>query len=116
MSAALNVIAAYLVNWVVRGEFHVDTQYYDTIWFVMVELADGRHLCHNVSFNIKEEAQTLASRVESRGVIDEQYWYEHEFFSKTLEERLTEEAHHENLFHTGRGEESNSRWFSAGHA
>lgn len=121
-----NVTSVYIRDWVVEGEFHEDTQYFDTILFVCAELEDGRTLVHNVSFNDSgtalrwsqdgvEEAERLASRVEARGWIDEDHWYFHEFFSRTLQDRLNIEAQYEDYARKGIEAPSNV-WFEGGHA
>lgn len=115
---ALQVLSVYIVDWVVRGEFYEDIQYYDSIWFVMVELNDGRTLCHEVSFRgDKKEAQRLATRVETAGSINEKHWYFHDFFSRSLESRFSIEAQYENLARNNMLQFSNSNpYYSGGHA
>jgi len=115
---ALQVLSVYLTDWVIKGEFHEDTQYYDTIWFVMVDLNDGRTLCHEVSFrDDMEAAQRLAQRVEAAGTINEDHWYFHDFFSRSLESRLMVEAGYEDLARKGLSHMSdNNPWYSEGHA
>lgn len=119
----MEILAVYLVNWIVEGAWVEDTQYYDTVWFVMVDLPDGRTLCHNHSFvdhgrnrDGFEAAQRLALRVEACGSINEEFWYFHEFFSNSLQSRLAIEAHHEKLHRDNRASESKSFYYSGGHA
>jgi len=119
----MEILCVYLVNWIVAGEFIEDTQYYDTIWFVMVDLPDGRTLCHNHSFMDRGRntdgfgaAQRLAQRIEDYGSINEEFWYFHEFFSHSLESRLAIDAHHENLHRNNRASESHSFYYTEGHA
>lgn len=120
------VINSYVVDWVVRGEFHEDTQYFDTIYFVMVELEDGRTMCQNHSFNdrddyreevsAKDQACRLVARVEDRGYINEDHWYFHDFFSHSLEARLDIEAEYENYARHGQMDQMTNQWFAGGHA
>jgi hypothetical protein len=94
----INVVATYVRNWVFEGEFIEDTQYFDTVYLVLADLEDGRTVCHNVSFNDRDEprgsnearnrACKLAEAVERAGSIDEEHWYFHDFFSHSLERRL----------------------------
>lgn len=112
----IGVQNVYIRDWVVQGEFIEDTQYFDTIYFVMVDLEDGRTLCHNRSFaNELHCASSLAQRVEAFGFINEDHWYEHEFFSLSLEERLSVDAVYEDAARNN-VELPYSCWFSEGHA
>jgi len=105
-----------LADWVVEGEFHEDTQYYDTIYYVIAEDELGERWVHRCKFLNEdvEYATRLLDRVKARGVIDLLHWEFDEFFSLTLEQRLTEEAFHEDMHRRGHGEYSKGV-FSSGH-
>lgn len=122
----INIRNVYISDWVVEGEFHEDTQYFDTILFVCADLEDGRTLVHNVSFKDSgsalrwsrdgmEAAKRLAQRVEDRGWIDEDHWYFHDFFSHSLESRLGIEAEYENYARHGMVDQMTNPWFAGGH-
>lgn len=125
--AQIKVIDVYLRDWMVRGEFVEDTQYYNTVWFVCADLEDGRTLIHNVSFEDVgsdlytrfeglDAAKRLAKRVEDAGSINEEHWYFHDFFSHSLESRMDIEAEYEQSARCNiDGFDAYNPWFSGGH-
>lgn len=111
------VKSVYTVDWVVAGDFIEDTQYYDTIWFVMVETVAGDVLCHETSFVNAEgfaAAKKLCGRIEAAGEINEDHWYVHEFFSKTIQERFAAEYEYEYAARNG-AELPHNMYYSGGH-
>ena len=117
----IKVIDTYVRDWVYEGEFVEDTQYFDTVYFVMADLEDGRTLCHEVSFSDRNDSEAqdnacrLAQRVLDNGYINEDHWYFHDFFSHSLENRLGIEAQYEAHARHGRFDEMSSPWFASGH-
>lgn len=111
-----------VVDWEVEGEYHEDTYYPTIVYYVVAEIAGGvvQHgrryeaMVSIHSFTDPERAEALARRVEAAGRINPDHWYIHDFFSLSLEARLNEEAHHEELHRKGYGHLSNGV-FSSGH-
>lgn len=94
--------SAWVQHWVVEGDIVEGTQTFDIIYFVCAELVDGRTLVHDVSFICeRDRAEYLAERVEAAGHINEEYWYFHDFFSRSLEERLAQEFYYEDAHRRG---------------
>ena len=113
--ALLSVVDVEVPSWLYEGEWVEDRHLMKEVFYVLAHCSDDHAYVHEVSFvNDAEAAERLAARVKERGVIDLAHWGFHEFFSLTLEQRWTQEAYHENLHRTGRGDESNG-WFSGGH-
>jgi hypothetical protein len=105
-----------VTDWVFEGEFHEDTQYFDTVYYVVAEDDAGERWVHEVAFpNDPQGAARLASRVLFAGKLNLKHWGFHEFFSLTLEQRLGEEAYHEDMHRRGYGHLSNGV-FAGGHA
>jgi hypothetical protein len=110
-----NVLRVDVPSWLFEGEFHEDTQYYVEAFYIVAHCNDGAYV-HEVTFpDDLEGAERLARRVEEKGFINLKHWGFHEFFSLSLEERLMNEAHHEDLHRKGYGHLSNGV-FSGGHA
>ena len=101
-------------DWVHEGEWVEDTQYFDRTFAVTAHCEDGIYVHENAFMNDPAEANRLADRVQARGVINLKHWGFHEFFSLTLEQRLSEEAYHEELHRSGCSQYSNGV-FSGGH-
>jgi len=101
-------------DWVSEGEYHEDTQYFDTTYAVTAHCDDGIYVHECAFLNNPAGANALADRVEAHGVINLKHWGFHEFFSLTLEQRLNEEAYHEELHRSGCSQYSNGV-FSGGH-
>jgi hypothetical protein len=123
----LKVANVQIVDWQFQGEWCEDHYKVVTSYMVLAELKvpyrgeDGeepfaiRALVHDIGFpDDLEGAKRLAARVEKAGVIDNKYWFFHEFFSRTLEQRLNEEAYHEDMHRKGHGHLSKGV-FSTGH-
>jgi hypothetical protein len=103
-------------DWMIEGEFHEDTQYYNFLYYVVVEDDAGERWVHHVIFqNDLNGAEALATKVKECGVINLKHWGFHEFFSLSLEERLNQEAAHEDMHRRGHGEYSTGI-YSGGHA
>lgn len=112
------VLSVYVQHWLAEGEFVEDTQTFDIIYFVCAELADGRTLVHDVSFiGEPERAEYLVKRVEAAGHINEEYWYVHDFFSRSLQERLDVEFYYEDAHRRSQQDSiTYSPYYSEGHA
>lgn len=109
------VLDVVVNDWVHEGEYHEDTQYFDRTFAVTAHCDDGTYVHECAFLNDPAEANRLADRVQARGVINLKHWGFHEFFSLSLEERLNEEAYHEDMHRRGYGHLSNGV-YSEGHA
>ena len=98
----------YLRDWVVAGPFYIDTQYYDLHVYVVAH-TDDEILVHERTFVLPigngyredyddpEVIEAFVKRIQKEGTIDKEHWYFHEFFSRTLEEKLQIEAAREKM-------------------
>ena len=101
----MNVTNVVVVDWEVKGEYHEDTYYPSFAYHVLADFADGSRLAHEVTFvDDPEGAERLAARVEAAGEADPEHWDFHDFFSRSLENRLDMEAMHEDFHRRGYGE------------
>jgi hypothetical protein len=89
--------SASVFPWEIAPEW-IEDGFYGRLQYLVgaeVEAADGSvvRLFHVNDFvNNPEGAQRLADRVNARGEIDSEWWGVHGFLSRSLEERLAEEA------------------------
>ena len=87
-----------IYDWVVAGEIHEDTQYMDTIYYVVAEDDHGERWVHECTFtNDQDAAVRLAQMVDSWGLINLSHWGFHDFFSLSLEERLAQQYEDERM-------------------
>jgi len=98
-----NVLDVYTGDWMVEGEWIVDVQTYDLLVFVLVDTPHGT-FAHNRTFKLpdwhngddtydsREDVQRLIDRITAKGEVDLDHWYFHDFFSRSLEDRLNNEA------------------------
>lgn len=122
-----------VVDWESEGHFQEGSFLPAVTFYVLAHLVNGEVLVHHLAYvnsyeqddhgfyypertveETRELAEAFAERVRERGDIDPRHWYEHSFFSRDLEERLEEEAYHEELHRRGYGHLSNGA-FSGGH-
>lgn len=69
---------------------------------VIAHLDDGSAWCHGHAFlNDPEGAERLAARVEARGAIDTDHWFDDHYLCKSLEARLADEAVYEDMARRG---------------
>lgn len=129
------VVNASVVEWEIEGQYLIDCYYPSTNYYVLVEDDQGEVWVHEHVFNDSaelvedgqgdcfvarswgeglKEANRLADRVNSWGIINLDHWGYHDFFSLSLEERLHEEWIHENMHRKGHGDLSKGV-FSGGH-
>ena len=111
-----SIIRCYMVLVKVEGGYRGDDGDWDWGYEGLVHdvyFPDG-DLDGNVDLDAPDKAEALAIRIRNAGVINSEHFHIHDFFSLSLEQRLNEEAHHEDLHRRGHGHLSNGV-FSSGH-
>lgn len=102
----------------IRNVASVSTGSWDTEsgmrYYAIVVCDTMERFVHEVIFDCPDRLARFCQRVETRGFINLRYWGFHEFFSLTLEQRLNEEAYHEDLHRRGYSYLSNGV-YSGGH-
>jgi hypothetical protein len=124
----LKVANVQVVSWQVEGMWCEDHYKPYNIFMVVAEIEGGYKgfsaLVHEVRFpelrgddwqpEAEARAEALAARIARVGLIDDSHWCVDEFFSLSLEQRLNEEAYHEDMHRKGHGHLSKGV-FSTGH-